>query len=54
MGNILIKNGRVWDGNRFFYADVLAQEGVISRIGENIEGYRCMMTVANGNIVWRA
>lgn len=37
MGKILIKNGRVWDGNRFFYADVLAQEGVISRIGENIE-----------------
>lgn len=36
MGNILIKNGRVWDGNRFFYADVLTQDQTIVRIGENI------------------
>lgn len=36
MGKILIKNGRVWDGCRFFQADVLTEDGTIARIGENI------------------
>ena len=26
MARILIKNGRVWDGERFLYADVLADK----------------------------
>lgn len=37
MGNILIKNGRVWDGNRFFYADVLTQDQTIAKIAKNLE-----------------
>ena len=37
MGKILIKNGRVWDGNKFFYADVLTQDRVIEKIAQGIE-----------------
>lgn len=33
---LLIKNGRVWDGERFFYADVLTDGGVISQIGQSL------------------
>lgn len=36
MGRILIKNGRVWDGDRFFYADILTQDQKILEITENI------------------
>lgn len=37
MGTILIQKGRIWDGEGFFYADVLTKNGIIARIGENIE-----------------
>jgi len=33
---ILIKHGRVWDGERFFYADVMTDEGRIAKIEPNI------------------
>ena len=33
---LLIKNGRVWDGEGFFYADVLTDGGIISRIGQDL------------------
>ena len=37
MPKILIKNGRVWDGEKFYFADVLADNGKISKIGEIID-----------------
>jgi len=37
MGSILIKNGRVWDGYRFFEADILAEESIVTKIGTNID-----------------
>ncbi len=37
MKSILIKNGRIWDGETFFFGDVLVEEGRISRIAPNIE-----------------
>ena len=37
MGRILIKNGRVWDGERFFSADVLTDSRQIAKIAESIE-----------------
>ena len=36
MGKILIKNGRVWDGEKFFFADVLTDGGKISKIESDI------------------
>ena len=36
MGKILIKNGRVWDGERFFDADVLTDGEQIAQIRPNI------------------
>ncbi len=36
MGKLLIKGGRVWDGERFYYADVLTENEVISKITLNI------------------
>ena len=37
MAKILIKNGRVWDGERFFSADVLAEDGIVTAIAPDIE-----------------
>ena len=34
---ILIKNGRVWDGETFFYADVLTENDKIAQIAPHIE-----------------
>ncbi len=36
MGKILIKNGRIWDGERFYFADVLTEDDRICKIEENI------------------
>lgn len=36
MAKILIKNGRVWDGERFFYADILTDGNKIAKIGPSI------------------
>lgn len=51
MGSVLIKNGRVWDGNRFFEADVLTRDSVIARIGENITEPADFVFDAEGKIV---
>ena len=62
MAKILIKNGRVWDGERLFRAvtstPALADEGfsLADAAGHHIEsdqGYRCMLTVCDGQIVYR-
>ncbi len=36
MGKILIKNGRVWNGEKFLFADVLTEDGKIAKIVPNI------------------
>ena len=36
MARILIKNGRVWDGEKFFFADVLTDGVLIGKIAKNI------------------
>jgi dihydroorotase len=36
MASILIKNGRVWDGEQFLYADVLTDGGRLSKIEPHI------------------
>lgn len=36
MARILIKNGRIWDGEKFLFADVLTEDNLISKIGKNI------------------
>ena len=36
MARILIKNGRVWDGDSFFFADILTDGALISKIESNI------------------
>ncbi len=36
MSKILIKNGKVWDGEKFFFADVLTNGAFISEIAKNI------------------
>ena len=35
MSKILIKNGKVWDGERFYFADVLTDNEKISKIADN-------------------
>ena len=37
MPRILIKNGKVWDGECFYYADVLVDDGKVFEIAENID-----------------
>ncbi len=51
MAKILIKNGRVWDGERFFYADVLTDGGAIAEIGEGITAPATFTYDASGAIV---
>ena len=36
MSRILIKNGKIWDGASFYYADVLTDDTKIIEIAENI------------------
>ena len=36
MSKILIKNGRVWDGEKFFLSDVLTENNKIAKIEENL------------------
>lgn len=51
MGRILIKNGCVWDGNRLFYADVLTQDCVVSKIRDSIDEEADFVFDAKGKIV---
>lgn len=48
---ILIKNGRVWDGEKFFFADVLTDGPVISRIEPGISCEKAYLFDATGKIV---
>lgn len=51
MGKILIKNGRVWDGDKLFYGDILTDNGKISEISENISTNVDYVYPADGKIV---
>ena len=37
MTSVLIKNGRIWDGERFFYGDILTEDDRIVQIADRIE-----------------
>lgn len=51
MGKILIKNGRVWDGERFFVADLLTVGRLISKIQDNISDSADFVFDATGKTV---
>lgn len=51
MIQILIKNGRVWDGQRFLYADVLTDGKVISDIAPSINCEKAFVFDAAGKTV---
>lgn len=51
MASILIKNGRIWDGKKFFFADVLTDGKRISKIEERISDYADYIFDAAGKTV---
>ena len=51
MTSILCKNGRVWDGEKFLYADVLVKEGLVCKIEPNINEVVDFVYDATGKIV---
>lgn len=52
MGKILIKNGNVWDGDKFFPSDVLILSDKIAEIAENIDENKAEFIYdASGKIV---
>ena len=51
MSKILIKNGKVWDGERFYFADVLTDNEKISKIADKIDEAAEFEYNASGKIV---
>lgn len=51
MAKILIKNGRVWDGEIFFYADVITENNKIVKIEPNIKDEANFVYDAEGKTV---
>ena len=51
MAGILIKNGRIWDGNRFLFADVLIRDGIIERIAPDLSDDGAYLFDAEGMLV---
>lgn len=51
MSKILIKNGKVWDGERFYFADVLTDNEKISKIADKIDEAAEFEYDASGKIV---
>ena len=51
MARILVKNGRVWDGESFFFADVLTNDKLIEKIAPNITDCADYIFDAKGRIV---
>ena len=51
MNKILIKNGRCWDGEKFFYADILTSGKYIEKIGNDINEKADYVYDATGKIV---
>lgn len=48
---VLIKNGLVWDGEQFFYADILTENSKIKEIANKINGSAEFVFDAKGKIV---
>lgn len=51
MGNILIQNGKIWDGEKFYHADVLVENGMVGEIAERINASADFAYDASGKIV---
>jgi len=51
MSKILIKNGKVWDGENFYFADVLTDNKTISKIENKIENPADFVFNADGKFV---
>ncbi len=51
MATIWIKNGRIWDGERFTFADLLIDGNVIAKIGKNVAKDADFVFDATGKIV---
>ncbi len=51
MGKILIKGGRVWDGEKFFFADVMTENQTVARIEAGIEDEADFVFDAEGKTV---
>lgn len=51
MGKILIKNGKVWDGEQFLYADILTDNGHIHSIAPDIKESADYIYDADGKVV---
>lgn len=51
MARILIKNGRVWDGEKFFFADILTDGRIIVKIERNISDNADFVYDAKGKTV---
>ena len=51
MSKILIKNGRIWDGEKFFNSDILTENAIISKIAPNINEAADFEYDAQGKIV---
>ena len=51
MHSILIKNGKIWDGERFFVGDVLLREGRVEAISKQINASASFVYDAQGQIV---
>ena len=51
MSKILIKNGKIWDGEKFFFSDVYIENGKVEKISEKIEKDAEFVYDAEGKIV---
>lgn len=51
MSKILIKNGKIWDGEKFYFSDILIENETISKIADNIEETAEFEYDARGKIV---
>ena len=52
MTDILIKNGRIWDGERFYRKDILIDKGKIVKIASKAEEKAKLIFDAVGKYVW--
>ena len=51
MSNILIKNGKIWDGERFYFSDLRLENGVVAEISNQINKNADFVYGADGQIV---
>ena len=51
MAKILIKNGKIWDGEKFFFSDVLTEDEHIAKIAQDINEEADYVFDAKGKIV---